>query len=196
MSPPVWVPGCQGAEEPKWGPLVRKVRPGQKLGQGLGLGSLDPHPGCCRWSSVIPLRAAPPCPALPDTYPSGTGSGPASAPCPGSSSSAGTPPSSGCMTSSRAALPSSLLLRLPLLQRRLRGENPPLGFIVSFRGQRRPGRRGGRAPGRAPSGVIRPRCPNTSGSARSAVPCYQIRCPPPLPWARQGRPPLLGCPWP
>ena len=61
-------------------------------------------------------QSCPPFPSLPGTYPTGTGSGPTTALCPGSSSSAGIPPSAGCTTFSPAALPSSLFREVPFLQ--------------------------------------------------------------------------------
>lgn len=65
------------------------------------------------------------------TYPTGLVCGPASAQCPGSSSSAGIRPCAGCMTSSPAGLPCPLLLAWTGTRKR------PLGLIVSsVQGQR------------------------------------------------------------
>lgn len=165
-------------------------------------------------SSERPLLSLP-CPAhtppgqhpLLGTYPTGTGSGPTAAPCPGSSSSAGIPPSAGCMTFSPAVLPSSLLLvpacRTEVLPTpRLRGENPPLGFIVSFfRGQRHHGvgfRR------KTTEVLSDPSYPNTRGGRLPELGSCSLYQGPLhlLPCTNQGgvtssyHPLLSGCPWP
>lgn len=81
-------------------------------------------PGCHPLSLIpCPLHVA-------HTYPTELGCGPASAPCLGSSSSAGIQPCVGCMTSSPAVPPCPLLLAWTGPRK------PPLGLIYSLLCQR------------------------------------------------------------